>query len=367
MDFNWTKIESLVEQGYIRKVKSSKLTLYNYTHKTLFEHFWCEETEVCRGLIVNEKREIVALPFKRMFNWLESGRTSSGHIVTITEKLDGSLGILVREHPTPKIERFRIVTRGSFDGEQAAWATNFLHENANECFWWTLKPWWTPLFEIIYPDNRIVLDYGDEEALYLLAIRNRYTGEYLPFYPDVYEWGIEWGFPTPRTFDFNNVTAIIEATDWLPGTQEGWVVEFSDGQRFKFKGDRYLELHRIVTNTSFKRILKAVADGRYGALIQDVPDEFLEEIKRWKQTIDDKVNWIKREVEMVFTWAPTKGSRKEFAIWANKFYPELASYLFLKLDKRDYTQTIYKREFDGFEVGTTGDKSIQDQPEKHTK
>ena len=86
----------------------------------------------------------------------------------------------------------------------------------------------------------IVVDYGGYEGLFLLAVRDRATGKYSPW-PEVLERARWLGFPTPRTFHrFDTVEGIADAARHLDGNAEGWVVEFSDGQRFKFKGDRYV-------------------------------------------------------------------------------------------------------------------------------
>ena len=340
-------LQSLVMQGFtdweqfgnVRAVYKDGMVLFNYTHAAQYEGRWNWFERVSRGLIMDAATgEVIARPFDKFWNWGEGGRkaTWEHHIVTVTEKIDGSLGILYRDNGMHKI-----ATRGSFDSEQAVWATNHLTGYYDMC---RLPPEFTLLFEIVYPENRIVVDYGDDEDLFLLAIRNRFTGEYLPFYPDVYEWAEFFGFPTPRVCSFNNVTDIIAATDNLPITEEGWVVEFSNGQRFKFKGDRYLEIHRIISVASFKRVLDSVANGTFEEMIAVVPDELLDEIRGWKGEIDDVVAHKKAVIESVFSKAP-KHDRKTFALWVKDNRPELAPYLFRRLDGQDYTNLIYKLAF----------------------
>ena len=327
--------------GNVRAVYKDDLVLFNYTHAAQYEGRWNWFEQVSRGLILNAKTgEVVARPFDKFWNWGERGRKAhySTHLVTVTEKIDGSLGILYR---TGLAGECAIATRGSFDSEQAIWATRHLNGYYDLCI---LPTEFTLLFEIVYPENRVVVDYGDDEDLFLLAIRNRITGEYLPFYPDVYEWAEFFGFPTPKVYDFNNVTDIIAATDNLPATEEGWVAEFSDGQRFKFKGDRYLEIHRIVHAASFKRVLETVANGTFEETIAAVPDELLGEIKAWKGLIDRVAARTKEWVEQAYFEAP-KNDRKTFALWVKDNNPELAPYLFRRLDNQGYDDLIYKLEF----------------------
>lgn len=331
------------QYGNVRAVYKDDLVIFNYTHAAQYEGRWNWFERVCRGLILNAKTgEVIARPFDKFFNWGERGHKAGWdtYIVMVTEKIDGSLGILYRDSGM-----YKVSTRGTFDSEQAIWATNHLNAYYDLC---KLPPEFTLLFEIVYPENRIVVDYGDDEDLFLLAIRNRFTGEYLPFYPDTYEWAEFFGFPVPRVDVFNNVTDIIAATDNLPGSEEGWVAEFSDGQRFKFKGDAYLELHRLISNTSFKRVLSWVADGSYSAMIDGVPDEFLGQVREWKAFIDDTVSLTKTAVENVFHLAP-KGDRKEFAVWVNGNAKDLAPYLFKAWDGVDYTPLIYQKQFKDFQ------------------
>jgi hypothetical protein len=65
------------------------------------------------------------------------------------------------------------------------------------------------MFEIIYPENRIVLDYGERQDLVLLAGRNRFTGEYLPF-GEVRELAERYGFALPRVYEFAEIEALLK-------------------------------------------------------------------------------------------------------------------------------------------------------------
>ena len=206
---------------------------------------------------------------------------------------------------------YRIATRGAFHSEQAEWATDFLHEHYTLALA-ELPDELTLIGEILYPANRIVIDYGEREELILLAARNRHTGAYLPFFPDVYDLAHRFGFGLPRVFTFNNITEIIENTGTLPASEEGYVVEFSDGQRFKFKGDRYLELHRLISGLSFKHTLEAIQSGTVDYIRSQIPDEFLRQFNGWVSTIESVTNGIEHAAQDAFAIAP-KDNRKNFA------------------------------------------------------
>ena len=259
-------LQALVRKGFtdwerfgnVRAVYNDGMVLFNYTHAAQHEGCWNWFEQVSRGLILDaENGEVIARPFDKFWNWNERGRTTDARLVSVTEKMDGSLGILYRiGHP---YYQYAIATRGSFDSEQAKWASTELaigHDIED------LPHRFTLLFEIIYPENRIVVDYGNTAALFLLAVRDRFTGKYL-YWRELYDFAQHYGFPTPEACHFDSVEDIIAAKERLDGNAEGWVAEFSDGQRFKFKGDRYMEIHRIVHAASFKRVLESVASGTY--------------------------------------------------------------------------------------------------------
>lgn len=314
------------------------LLIFNYTQAAQYAHRWNLFEQVSRGLIINARTgEVVARPFDKFFNWFEGGRKADGHIVTITEKMDGSLGILYRDGG-----RYAIATRGSFDSDQALWATRFLNEYYDLR---GLPDEWTLLLEIVYPQNRVVVDYQGAEELVLLAIRNRSTGEYLPFFPTVFETAEAFGFSIPRTYQFNNVTDIMAAAAVLDEKTEGWVVEFSDGQRFKFKGDKYLELHRLIFGLSFKNTLAAVASGTVAYVREQIPDEFLGQFNAWVEEIEATVRTIQVEVAAALDAAP-KDSRKEFALWVRANHLPLAPYLFAALDGKPVEPMIYRQAFE---------------------
>jgi len=313
------------------------LVIFNYTQMAQYAARWNYFEQISRGLILNARTgEIVARPFDKFFNWLEGGRKSDGSIVSVTEKVDGSLGVLYRvpdESPY-----YRISTRGSFDGPQAIWATRFLNENHDLS---GLSDDLTLLFEIVYPDNRIVVNYGQREDLVLLAARNRHTAAYLPFYPDVQSLAQRYGFSTPKTYHFADLQQIFAQTQQIDAMEEGYVVEFSDGQRFKFKGERYMDLQKLLMGLTFKNVLNAMSTNTVQDIIGSVPEEYLGEVRRWIDQIEATIESIRTQVKAVFEQAP-KDSRKDFAMWVNTNHKDLSTYLFQMLSGYDIVPMIYK-------------------------
>jgi RNA ligase len=332
------------QYGEVYAAYSNDLVLFNYTALAQYSERWNWFELNSRGLILNNKTgEVVALPFPKFFNWGESGRTTNAPIQSITEKIDGSLGILYRLN-----NEYRIATRGAFESEQALWGTQYLNSHFDLT---GLESNLTLLFEIVYPANHIVVHYGDREDLVLIGARNRFTGETLPI-PALKELSAHFGFNLASVYDFGSIEDVLQAAGNLKADYEGWVATFADGSMFKFKGAMYQLAHRFLTGVTFNQVLQAVANGQFDGLIEGVPDEFLVNIREYKQTIDDKVAEIVHFVTTEMQSAP-KESRKEFALWAQTVKARYASvmkvhpsYFFAAFDNKPLEPLIYKHEFE---------------------
>jgi RNA ligase len=325
------------QYGHVYTKEMDDLILFNYTPQAQYENQWNFFERVSRGLIINKVTgEVVARGFDRFWNWMERGRRGTGHIVTVTTKLDGSLGVLFRHNG-----EYRIATRGAFDSEQAIWGTMFLNAQYPNL---DIPDNLTLMFEIIYPENRVIVNYGDMHDIVLLAARDRFTGEYLPYYPELFNLAGDQRLRIASTVSFHSITDIIEATGKIDANQEGWVVEMSDGSRWKFKGDEYVHLHKLISGLSYKKAVEAVRYGKVDELIELIPNEFLDEFKEWVEEIRRRVWNLTSYVEAVFEIAP-KETRAEFAIWVKTYQIDFAPYLFKRYDNREYIDLIYQREF----------------------
>ena len=317
--------------------EKDNLVLLNYKPEVQFDNLWTPIEIVCRGLMINKKTgEIIARPFDKFFNWGENNRITTSKIKLITEKLDGSLGILYRNNG------YKIATRGAFDSDQALWATKFLYKKHGDSLGYIPNSW-TVLFEIIYPENRIVIDYKDRKALVLLAIRNRFTGEYLP-YDKIKSFGEQHNFSMPKIFQFNDINDILNICSKIDGNQEGYVIEFDNGERFKFKGDEYKRIHKLICCLSFNFILENHQAGNIPQILSLIPDEFKNEVNEVIEYIDNVLSETQKQVEIFFKLAP-KETRKEYALWCKKEVPDYLPYMFARLDGRDILPIIYKFAF----------------------
>lgn len=338
------------QYGDVNVKHYGNLTIFNYNSTAQYNNNrWNWFEIISRGLIMNNVTgEIVARPFDKFFNWDERGRKGVGYMLNITEKMDGSLGILYRQGG-----EYKIATRGSLDGEQAKWATRYLNKHFRE-YLGNIPDELTLLFEIIYKENRVVVDYGNNEGLILLAARNRHTGEYLPFFPDVLELAIKIGFDLVEMVKFDSLVDVIVATGRIDADQEGWVVEMSDGSRWKFKGDAYREVHKAISGMSYKNMIKAVENesievnkiGEIPEHILKMPEYLHEELIAMRDKVIDRYLVIGCAADLAFAQInPDMMTRKEFAKWVMTEHKDLSIYLFALYDNKDIEPLIFKHAF----------------------
>ena len=167
-------IKPYIESGLVNEQVLGDLRIFNYSKVCQFDRKWDDVTIQCRGLIMRGD-EIVARPFRKFFNLGEVEETKIENLPAempqVTEKFDGSLGILYFQPDG----RPAIATRGSFTSDQALRATEMLRNMPP--FWNNIDLNLTYLFEILYPENRVVVNYGNREELVLIGLVNRTTGE----------------------------------------------------------------------------------------------------------------------------------------------------------------------------------------------
>lgn len=269
-----------VEAGRIRMVTQDELVLFNYTDQCTFEKVWDEYTLNARGNIFHaETGAVVARPFSKFFNYTEhqgiygdmSKLLESSHY--IQQKLDGSLGIIYWYQ-----DSWRVATRGSFSSDQAIRGAEILKKyNYASILSDPLLPLYTLLVEIIYPENKIIVPYGSEEKLVLLAARHKYGGDY------VTPSGLDFisrlsGIPLVK-HDPITIEHALSQQKTIPYTEEGWVVVFECGTRLKIKGDDYMRIAKFKANLSPLAVWEALSLGRIEEMLVACPEECREEME----------------------------------------------------------------------------------------
>lgn len=247
-------LERQVGEQWILTQTDGRLTIYNYSPAAQARRYWTPETRLCRGLIVDQDGRVVARPFPKFFNL---GEHAPGEIppsgFDVFGKADGSLGI---GYVHPADGQFRIATRGSLKSPMAVEAKRIADEKYPG---WQPPEGVTPLFEIIYPENRIVVNYGDMRDLVLLAAIDITTGADVPT-QDI-------GWPGPEAEKLEGFETLDQLAKWMEENprrnHEGYVLRFwRDDQpalRVKLKYREYVELHRAVHGIDEKRVWEVQA------------------------------------------------------------------------------------------------------------
>ncbi len=333
------ELRAMLDGGFVRETRHPTLPLHilNYAEKTQYERAWNDTTLACRGLIYDATDGIVlARPWRKFFNYGEIDlNLDPTEPVEVTDKMDGSLGILVQD---PGLSHAPLIaTRGSFASEQAVWATRH-YRGMYEGSWYP-DPGLTYLFEIIYPKNRIVLDYKGMSDLVLLGAVETATGKALG--PSGL---IEW--PGLRTQVFPAKT-IEEALTLSPRPNaEGVVLRcLRSNSLVKIKQADYVALHKLVTGLNERAVWERLGAGETVASIcEQLPDEF----HRWvhdvaMQLLLQKCSTIhvaEIEHQQIIDGLPEGWQRKDYAAVAGR--SPRRSLLFMLLDGRDPSEFVWK-------------------------
>lgn len=330
--FEMKEFNAALVNGHIRRQVHpfENLAVVYYTETAAFDRVWNDATLNCRGLIYNyDTNEVVARPFSKFFNHNqpEAPSISLDEPVTVSDKMDGSLGILYRQSSG----EWRIATKGSFTSDQAIHGSTILNTKYES---WEPVEGFTYLFEIVYPDNRIVCNYGDIDDLILLGAIEINSG--LIFGPDASDW------PGPRAEVFSANT-YAEALAMPPRKgKEGVVVRTLDDDRMvKIKQEDYCRIHALISNLSSYSIWNNLMEGKtVEEIVEVLPDEFHEWTSGVAQKIiEAKNNYIDQatfEFENI-EWAET---RKEFAMLASK--SSYRSALFNLYDDKSIEEQAWK-------------------------
>ena len=303
------------------------LKIYKYTVDTQFSKEWNEITLAARGLVLDADGNAYTNPFPKFFN-LEELTESQLPIdipYQVFDKVDGSC-----------IEIFRykgqviVNTLGSFESDQAKIAEQLLYSQyANSVE--KIQDGFTYIFELVVPENRIVLNYGEEKKLVLLAVRNNDTDEEtLP---------VELGFPVVDEVKMSIQELITEKQRPDFTNKEGFVIRFANGFRVKIKYEEYFRLHKIMTGVNERFVWEFMKENKPLPL-DNVPDEFFQYVTSVQSMLRYQFAEVEEQAKFRFKLISKEGqSRKEFALEALKY--DNRSILFKLLEGKEYSNLIW--------------------------
>lgn len=332
-------IKQRVEEGLVvaKRHWYYPLTIYTYSFDCQMYNRWDEATMACRGLILDDYGEVIARPFEKFFNDNEPKPEQPPWDLPfeVQEKVDGSLLIVFYYGG-----QWYTATKGKFDSIQAMVGLDILRSKYRYDLNY-LDIDYTYLFELVYPENQIVVDYAGEKDVYLLAAINRDTGVELP------TDNLPTAFKRYRTFDVGS-TAIPAIRESIPTTDEGFVLRFSNGYRLKVKSEGYCALHRLLSDMNTRRIWEFLSQGGSLEQIKELFNKRSDQAVAqwgcmWADTYVQRYKTISDTVDEVVKYCERLSNRKSIAAYImEKCGKEYCGAAFAKLDGYPHERLIWK-------------------------
>jgi RNA ligase len=249
--------------------------------------------------------------FHKFFNWKENPYTDfsieDNEVLVVQEKIDGSL-----IHPIVLDDYLFVKSKTSFFSEHAKAGKEILEKDDRKkiLVFDLYKDGLVPLFELIGPENQVVVRY-DRNDLILLAVRNIYNGKYLPLEEVgriAKEYKVE--FAQWKEIQFCRLRNILENEKGMEG-----FVAFVNNNFVKFKTKWYLNLHSFISEIREDVIFNAFLDDKLDDILINIDGEkkkIVEEIaEKVKNVVNEKV---KRALELFSEYRELGFDRKSFAL-----------------------------------------------------
>lgn len=271
---------------------------YVYAGPDTFDNPYALE---CRGIKFDDYGKIIARPFHKFFNLGEKPASSMEALdwsasIDVMDKLDGSM-----IHPALIDGKLWLMTRkGITDTALQAMEEADYDENVMIAY---INMGYTPIYEYVSPNNRIVLDYAKPE-LVMIGLRETISGGYAPLQKD-------------RSQRIGDPKSFVDMARNLKG-KEGFVLAWENGHRVKIKADDYVQLHRNIDLAgSEKRVLEVIFDNSMDDLLPMLDDARKELLTAYADKVTDAIS---RAELIVSSWVHghQELSQKEFAILTNK-------------------------------------------------
>jgi RNA ligase len=354
MKYDLNILNGYITEGLVVKQDHPTLPLsvYNYSRTCQYDNKWDEITLACRGLILDNEGNVVASSFTKFFNYEEllwpNQIPEKGDYVYVQEKVDGSLGILFYYN-----NEWHLATKGSFTSEQAIKGMEIIKLKYNLGAFITEM---TYVCEIIYPKNRIVVDYNGEEKVVFLSITRDGEEQHWTLARAVfYASGIpkEDLVKTEQHFAFGpELYRSLKSKNEV--NKEGFILRFQPGNfRMKIKFEDYVRLHRILTGFSSKDIWELMMkEEDLEPFLERVPDEFDKWVRSQISNFQYDLYRIREHCGKIHDYfrygkyndVDPEPTKKDFALHleACNVEPGYRSICFAMWDKRPYEHMIWK-------------------------
>lgn len=297
--FEFEELNRHVDDGWIRRQICSyaPLFIYTYSTNTELEENWDKYTLMSRGLVLNDKGDIVIRCVPKFFNagqkFAENVRLNDEK-TQITMKNDGYL-IQVK-----KDSRYGLIvtSKGSFTSPMVTKAKELINEEE-------LEEDYTYICELCcnFPGDEaiIVKRWDSEPKLSVWAVINPRGSEI-----DLLKAKI------PKCLERTAVFSYPEATEYLKRLDVEGVVGKNGDKRVKFKTEHFMMMHRLISDVRKIRVWELLSKGLDLDSI-NIPDEFMPIMKEWRgELLYAKKSILQEAYYVADKYA--QNSDKEFAL-----------------------------------------------------
>ena len=312
--------ETICEEKNIRVKRDATLpyVIFNYIINADFTDPVVKEA---RGIIIDiEKLEVVCWPFNKFGNSHESyADTIDWRTARVQEKIDGSiqklwfskrLGVWVwstnscifaTEAKAASGRTFQAIIEST--PEYALLKEGLLNR---------LTKAYTYIFELVSPDNQVVIRYPDAR-LWHIGTRNNTTGDEYDLFIDIQR---------PKEYPLHSLAACKKAAMELNKNDfpdaEGFVVVDKNWHRVKIKSPEYLLWHHAVSNDGFNKEtaydLFRSDDFSWDVFSSNVSEYVLKKAKFYSQAIVQALDAVEYVVDRTRALQSQGLSRKDIAL-----------------------------------------------------
>ena len=343
--------KELLEHGIDQVVEKYGLLYKDYGHKFLLKYSQINSIDYkavmavreSRGIILDKKFNIMALPFVRFFNYGEAEADQLDHNnFYVFKKEDGSL---INVYYDYMLDKFCVQTSGTAEAESQV---GILNISFKELFLKTIDLDFSKLnknynyvFELCCLENKVV-EHHDKNFVSLLTIRDMGKiddGKYGELTRDQIKIEADrLSLDVVDSYSFNSIDDVLHQVDKLEKTREGYVIMDENFKRIKVKNPKYVMLHQMKSSFSLENIIKVIIDNEI--------DEFLAYFPEYKEIIKDhaiKYNQLKEELKSLIDYIEkehgfSNEKRKDVAIFLNSEKKHLS--LFHNIIYKNFTEKV---------------------------
>ena len=162
----------------------------------------------------------------------------------------------------------------------------------------------TYMFELIGPDNRVIVPYTEAKLIHI-GTRNNKT---------LQELDVDIGIDKPKQYPFRTADECLAAAKALPFNEEGYVVVDRFWNRVKIKSPAYVAAHHLRNNgvVTVARIVNFLLTGEAAEFLTYFP-EYTEDVEQVQLTIRMIVHELESRVDELSQ--QTFENQKEFALF----------------------------------------------------